>query len=46
MRNRVHDEFDNITPYALLPVSFETEGAVELACPELAVLEGSMSMLM
>ncbi|MBP5279822.1 MAG: glycoside hydrolase family 2 protein, partial [Erysipelotrichaceae bacterium] len=43
IRIRVLDEFGNITPYAQLPVRLETEGAIELVGPELAVLEGGMS---
>ena len=42
-RIRVLNEFDNLCPYAQLPLSFQAEGAVELVGPELAVLEGGMS---
>ena len=40
IRIQIKDENNNLTPYAQLPVSFETAGPIELVGPKTAVLEG------
>ena len=42
IRIRVIDEFGNIAPYALLPVSVNVEGVAELVSPNVVVSEGGM----
>ena len=43
IRIRVLDGNDNITPYAQLPVSYRTEGDIELVGPSVSVAEGGMT---
>lgn len=43
VRIEVLDENNNLAPYAQLPLSFETEGDIEIVGPHMAVLEGGMS---
>ena len=40
IRIQIKDDNNNLTPYAQLPVSFTTEGPIELIGPATAVLEG------
>ena len=42
IRLRAKDEYGNTLPYALLPVSLSASGAVSIAGPDVAVLEGGM----
>jgi len=42
LRIRIADEFGSTASYAQLPIALETEGAVELASPELITAEGGM----
>ena len=43
VRVRVLDEYDNIAPYAQLPVRFAAEGDIEVVGPECATAEGGMT---
>ncbi len=43
IRIRLLDSNDNLASYAQLPVRFSTEGPIEIAGPDVAVLEGGMS---
>ena len=43
VRIRILDEYDNIAPYAQLPVSYEVSGDLELVGPNVSVAEGGMT---
>ena len=43
IRIRILDEFDNIAPYAQLPVKLKIEGAAELVGPDVVTAEGGMT---
>lgn len=43
VRVRVLDEYDNIAPYAQLPVRFAAEGDIEVVGPDCATAEGGMT---
>ena len=43
IRIRILDGNGNITPYAQLPVSYRTEGDIELVGPSVSVAEGGMT---
>ena len=43
VRIRVLDEFDNIAPYAQLPVKLTIDGAAELVGPDVVTAEGGMT---
>ena len=42
VRIRILDEYDNVAPYAQLPVSFRLEGEAELVGPDVAAAEGGV----
>ena len=43
VRVQIVDEYDNVAPYAQLPLRFSVAGAAELAGPAFATAEGGMS---
>ena len=43
IRVRVLDEYDNIAPYAQLPIKFTAEGDIEVVGPDTATAEGGMT---
>lgn len=42
VRITIRDAFDNVVPYAQLPVTLETDGAIQLIGPEVVTAEGGM----